>query len=257
MYLKNVKIFMNHNMCDKIYRSHFHFHVFFIVYYLSQHLKKDKFLTDGTFDTINIEVGLPSASIELENRSLTINLPFDFKLYDNADETVRCKYYIDLLKIALQIANERKNIPFEKLMEYLTSLADNNFIYSWNFKDVIVPEYNLKIRFICQLSTNDFIMKIMALDKNTMNPICEGNILRTKPDEIFFSYISKKIKIKDGKIIIFSKWDTELLSIELKSLVSGDLVVDFSSTPYPDDIRATENFKQLQKELKYDNYGFI
>lgn len=124
-------------------------------------------MTDGTFDTINIEVGLLSPSIELVNRSLTITLPFDFKLYDNSDETARCRYYFDLLKTALQIASDKKNISFEKLMEYLTSLADNNFVYSWNFKDVIVPEYNLKIRFICQLSTNDFIMRIVVLDKKT------------------------------------------------------------------------------------------
>lgn len=257
MYLKNVKIFMNQGVSDKIYRSHFDFHVFYIGYYLSQQLRKNRFMTDGTFDTINIEVGLLSPSIELVNRSLTITLPFDFKLYDNSDETARCRYYFDLLKTALQIASDKKNISFEKLMEYLTSLADNNFIYSWNFKDVIVPEYNLKIRFICQLSTNDFIMRIVVLDKKNMIPICEGNVLRTKPDEVFFSYISKKIKIKDGKIIISSKWDTELLSIKLKSLVNGHLVVDFSSTPYPDDVRATENFKQLQKELKYDNNNFI
>lgn len=248
---------MNQGVSDKIYRSHFDFHVFYIRYYLSQQLKKNRFVTDGTFDTINIEVGLSSSSIELANRSLNITLPFDFKLYDNSDETARCRYYFDLLKTALQIAFNKKYIPFEKLMEYLASLANNNFIYSWNFKDVIVPEYNLKIKFICQLSTNDFIMRIVALDKKSKITICEGNVLRTKPDEIFFSHISKKIKITDGKIVISSKWGTELLSIELKSLVNGLLVVDFSSTPYPDDVRATENFKQLQKELKYDNNSFI
>ena len=70
MYLKNIKLFMNQSVSDKIYRSHFDFHVFYIGYYLSQQLRKNRFVTDGTFDTINIEVGLSSSSIEHVNRSL-------------------------------------------------------------------------------------------------------------------------------------------------------------------------------------------
>lgn len=257
MYLKNLIMFMDGSVRDKIYCSHFDFHVFYVWYYLSQQLRKNKFETDGTFDTIFIKVGSSASSIELENRELTISLPFDFNLYENADETVRCQYYLDLMKSALRIASEKKDIPFEELMGYLKSLADSNFIYSWNFKNVIAHEYDLKIRFTCHLSTNDFIIRIAAYDKKSMIPICEGNVVRTKPDEIFFSHISKKIKIKDGRIFIPDKWGTELLSIDLKLLARGHLAVDFCPTPYPDDVEMTEIFKHIQKELRYDNNSFI
>lgn len=76
-------------------------------------------------------------------------------------------------------------------------------------------------------------------------------------NEIFFSHISKKIKIKDGRIFIPDKWGTELLSIDLKLLARGHLVVDFCPTPYPDDVEMTEIFKHIQKELRYDNNSFI
>lgn len=248
---------MNQSVSNKIYRSHFDFHVFYLGYYLSQNLRKIKFVTDGTFDAIHIIVGLSFDSVELKNRSLTINLHFDFKFYDNADEKTRCTYSIELMTRALQIASENKYIPLKTLIGNLKDLADNGYVDCWKFKDMTIPEYNLKIKLICQLSTNDFILKIMAFNKKNTVLVCEGNVLRTKPDDIYFSYISKKVKIKNGEIVISSTWDTELLSIELERLSNGQLVVKFSSTPYPDDIRATENFKQLQNELKYDNDQFV
>lgn len=256
MYLRNIKIFMNQDVNDKIYCSHFDFHVFFIGFYLSQQLKKIKFVTDGTFDTINIRIGTLSTYVELGNKTLTVNLPFDYEFYNNADESLRCEYYFKLLKKAFEKASDNKNIPFVELMDSLTSLAKKDFIYSWTFKNVIVPEYNLKIKLISQLSTNDYILKIFAYDENRSSAICEGQVLRTKPDDIFFSYLSNKIQVENGRIVILSKWDTKILSIELKDLLKGVVAVDFFPTPYPDDKRATEIYNQLIKELKYDNNDF-
>lgn len=257
MYLKYTKLFMNDNVSDNIYRSHFDFHAYFIGFYLWHQLRKLKFETDGTFDAIFVVAGAETPSTEIFRESLIINIPFDFNYYDNADELQRNNYFVDLFKSALQIAATQKKIPLMELMGFIESLVDNNYIYIWDFKNILVRELNLKLKFTCQLSTNDFIMRIVALDKKSMIPICEGNVIRTMPDEIFFSYISKKIKIKDDKIILSSKWDRELISIPLKSLICGHLVVDFCPTPYPDDDNATETFKELQKDLRYDNYDFI
>ena len=40
MYLKDIVIYYDRSASDKIYASHFDYHVFFIRYYLSQQLKK-------------------------------------------------------------------------------------------------------------------------------------------------------------------------------------------------------------------------
>ena len=257
MLLKYFKMFMHLSVSDNIYCAHFDYHVFFIGYYVSHQLRQLKFETDGTFDAIFVVPGAETPSTEIFRESLIINIPFDFNYYDNADEFQRNNYYVELIKSALLIASKQKEIPLAELMGFIESLVDNNYIYTWDFKNILVRELNLKLKFTCQLSTNDFIMRIVALDKKSMIPICEGNVIRTMPDEIFFSYISKKIKIKDDKIILSSKWDRELISIPLKSLICGHLVVDFCPTPYPDDDNATETFKELQKELRYDNYDFI
>lgn len=171
MKLKRIKIYMDHNLGDKIYCSHFEFRVFVMGYCLTQRLKKLKFETDGTFDTIFIKAGL-SPGIELNNysfdRSIRVSVPFDFRLYDISDDTLRCRQYFDLTKTSLIEASKIKSIPLEELLESLTSLADNNFVYIWDFKSIYVREYNFKIKFICRLTTKDFTLNISAFDKKRL-----------------------------------------------------------------------------------------
>lgn len=259
MYLNHFQLIMEDDKRDRTYRSHFTYNTYVIRYCLSTQLRKLKFETDGTFDVINIIVGaVKPPYVEIPwYKALNIYIPFNFDLYDNADEAERCRYYVDWVRKGLEIARDNKNIPFEELMGWLRSLAENKFIYSWDFKSITVREYNLKIRFVCYLTTNDFTIRMSAFDKKRSVCICEGQVVRTKPDSIFFGFISKKIKIRDGKIIFTSKWDTELIYLELKDLLDGKLVVQFSPTPYPDDIDATETFKYNQRSLKYDNNEFI
>lgn len=259
MYLKHFQLIMEDSARDKTYHSHFAFHTFVIRYYLSTQLRKLKFETDGTFDAINIVVGtVKPPYVEIPwYKALNIYIPFNFDLYDNADEAERYRYYVEWIKKGLEIAYEYKNIPYEELMDWIRSLAENKFIYSWDFKSITVREYNLKIRFVCYLSKNDFTIRMSAFDKKRSVCICEGQIIRTMPDSIFFGFISKKIKIEDGKIIFTSKWDTELIYLELKDLLDGKLVVHLSPSPYPDDEDATETFKCNQQSLKYDNNEFI
>lgn len=257
MLLKYFKMFMHLSVSDNLYCAHFDYHVFFIGYYVSHQLRKLKFETDGTFDAIFVVAGAETLSTEIFRESLIINIPFDFNYYDNADELKRNNYYVDLIKSALQIAAKQKKIPLAELMGYIESLVDNNYIYSWDFKNILVRELNLKLKFTCQLSTNDFIMRIAALDKKSMMPICEGIVIRTMPCNEIMSYISKKIQIRDNRICIYNPWGCELLTINLNSLIDGHLIIDYSESPYPDNPNATDTFKELQAALRYDNYDFI
>lgn len=248
---------MNPDLSDRTYRSHFDFHTYFIGYYVSMQVRKLKFETDGTFNAIFIQVGMESPSVERHFlNNLIVNLPFDFEFYDKATQIQKYNYYLDLIHEGLQIASRHKNIPLVELENIITSLVDNNFIYCWDFKNLRVPEYNLKVKFTCQLSTDDFILKITAFRNKVLGPVCKGVVVRTKPDWICFSYVSKKIQVKDDRICIFNKCGRELLTIRLKSLIEGKLIIDFSESPYPDNESATETFKYLQKMLRYDNYDF-
>ena len=62
---------MNRNVGDSIYCSHFDFRVFFIGYCLSEQIKKIKFETDGTFDSIYVRVGDIAPNYDIENNAFT------------------------------------------------------------------------------------------------------------------------------------------------------------------------------------------
>lgn len=260
MYLKHFQLIMEDSARDKTYHSHFAFHTFVIRYYLSTQLRKLKFETDGTFDAINIVVGtVKPPYVEIPwYKALNIYIPFNFDLYDNADEAERYRYYVEWIKKGLEIAYEYKNIPYEELMDWIRSLAENKFIYSWDFKSITVREYNLKIRFVCYLSKNDFTIRMSAFDRKRSVCICEGQIIRTMPDSIFFGFITKKIKIRDGKIVIPNTWGEELMHIELKDLVNGKITAIFPPNPFTEEDEISKRyFDKMQKNLKYNNNDFV
>lgn len=257
MKLRYIKFFMNTHLSDRIYGSHFDFHVYVFWHFLSIQVRRLKFETDGTFNAVCIEVGVEPPSVELDTcfQNFKVSLPFDFGFYDNATQDQKYKYYVELIREGLQIASEHKNIPLKELNSLLTELADNNFIYTWDFKNLRVPEYNLKIKFTCQLTTDDFILKMQAFRNKETEPVCEGTVIRTMPDSIFFSGISKDIQVKNGRISI-NKYGDEMLTIRLKSIIEGNLIIDYSSNPYPDDPLSSSCFNTFQKSLRYDNYEF-
>lgn len=258
MYLKRFKIVMNQQLSDKIYSSNFDYRVFFISYYLSQQLKKLKFETDGTFDSMYIEVGVEFTEFKIDRifKSSEVAIPFDFNFYNNATQTQKYEYYMSLIKEGIEVASHYKSIPKTELLEWLENIAKNNFVYTWDFKNVSIKEYGLKVKFISQLSTNDYILKAFAYKDKDRNPICEGIVIRTLPDSLFFSYVSKKITYNNNKIFINSQFGEEVAFIEVGELLKGNLVVGFSPCLYPENKDAAEVFYDLQNSLRYDNDEF-
>lgn len=258
MKLRRVLLEMKSGLRDMPYASHFDFHTYFIGYYLSMQVRKLKFETDGTFDSIIIEVGKESPSVERHFlNNLIANLPFDFEFYDNATQTQKYDYYLELIHEGLQLASEHKNIPLAELENLITSLVDNNFIYTWKFKNIRVPEYNLKIKFTCQLGTDDFIIRMVALRNKVSEPVCEGVVIRTIPDYIFFGDVPKNIQIKNDRICFFDRFGREGLTIGLRNIIEGNLIIDYSESPYPDNPERTRLFKHFQETFRYDNNDFI
>lgn len=118
---------------------------------------------------------------------------------------------------------------------------------------MIAKDYDLRLKFICRLTTNDFALRLQAEDKKTREIVCEGTVVRTMPDSIFFSKLSKKIWIENGKIALPSQDGYAWLYIDLPELRAGKLYIEFAKTPFPDDQLRTEIFYELQESLKYDN----
>lgn len=100
----------------------------------------------ATFYSIYVSVGDITPDYDIANNAFTIGCTFDLEFYNNANETERCKYYVSLLKGALHNVSKVKDIPLNSLNDIIDALVDNNFIYSWNFKSLTVPELNLRVK---------------------------------------------------------------------------------------------------------------
>lgn len=165
MKLRYIYLNMADSVCSTIDRSDFNYHTYFIGYCLSKEVRKLKFETDGTFSGISIQVGSLSSSAKYFNDYLMVGIPFDTSRYDDVDEKSRCRYLIELARTGLIKAATIKEIPLIEILGLLTALEENGFIYSWKLKNISVPEYNLKLKFNCYLTTNDFTLRLSAYEK--------------------------------------------------------------------------------------------
>ena len=257
MYLKNIRLIMDANMGDKQYCSHFNYHVFVIGYFLSQHLKKIKFETDGTFDSICVVVGKDNISGSILMRTLTVGVKFDSIKYDRMNESSRNEYYLDLMKRGINLIAEKKMIPYAELNNLMKLLANNRLLYKWTFKYLTLLERNIRAKFTCQLSPNDYTLSAEIVREDSGLLIGSGVVVRTKPDAIFFSHLSRKIYLANDKITITSTWGIPLIHLELSDIINGFVLPYDCESPYPDDKQATQNFKRILHELHYDNENFI
>lgn len=252
---------MKYGVREGLYCGRFFYRTYVIGYFLYDKLKGLKFETDGTFDALIIEVGSEDISLgyydfPVSKLNLVVNLPFDFERYEKSDDIQRCRYYIELLQQGLQEVANFKNIPYEEIMGFAKELADNGFVYTWSFKNLTLRDYNLRVKFISELSTNDYVLKLQAFEGKSKVPVCEGQVARTKPDHLNFTYISKKIYADNGRIIINDHHSRGLLSIDVKSLLDGYLILEYAKSPYPEDCSASKTFYELQSWIKFDKYEF-
>lgn len=263
MHLKTIKMTadrdIDNNSGDVKYRVTFNYRVFFIGYYLSQRLKKEKFGTDGSFDTIHIFAGTENyddlVGKQADRIYMSIPIKFDFAYYDNANERERCHYCIEIYKAALARAARVKPIPYDKLVFWLDELEAKDYIDTWKFRNMLIREYGLRIHFTACLTTNDFTIRADVYRKLNEPPICGGIVVRTKPDSIHFNHIIKKFPIEGNRLYICDRWNDRFFSLDLNQLAAGnfELHICQSIDTRADDI---ELFQSLQKSLMYDGNDF-
>ena len=258
MYLKDIVICYDVTASDKIYASHFDYHVFFIRYYLSQQLKKIKFITDGTFLAINIQIGEVSKPMEIFLSAIDYYAKIDRNVYDSLADDEKSIYVIGLVKEALIDISQTKEIPLDQLLNDCNELIKMGLVYRWKFRHIKIADLGLKIKLNCELNTYDFKLIATVYKVGEKKPICEGCVIRTMPDKIHFGMVSKKIQQKNGKLIFYTSWNTdrEFFYLKISDLNKGIVKTIFSKPPYPEDLEATETFLYLQESLKYDNNNF-
>ena len=192
MYLKDIVIYYDRSASDKIYASHFDYHVFFIRYYLSQQLKKNKFITDGTFLAINIQIGEVSKPMEIFLSAIDYYPKIDKNVYDSLADDEKSIYVIGIVKEALIDISQTKEIPLDQLLNDCNELIKMGLVYRWTFRHIKIADFGLKIKLNCELNTYDFKLIATVYKDGEKKPFCEGCVIRTMPDKIFFGKVSKK-----------------------------------------------------------------
>ena len=259
MYLKYIRLFSDDSVGDKKYCSDFDYHTYVMRYYLYQCLRKDKYVTDGSFDCINI-VAVRKGHEETFSYNSTFDIisyqiEFDFEYYDSAEERDRCHYCIEVYKKALLRIAKYKAIPYERIVVWLNELEAKDYIDTWKFRNMLIREYGLRIHFTACLTTSDFTIRADVYRKLNEPPICGGIVVRTKPDSIHFNHIIKKFPIEGNRLYICDRWNDRFFSLDLNQLAAGNFELHICQSI---DIRADdiELFQSLQKSLMYDGNDF-
>lgn len=237
-------------------KTYFSDRTYFIGHYISIQIRKLKFETDGSFKQLLVCVGkeVKPSSISLE--SLMVYVPFDYERYLAADDIGKCRYAIELLREGFEKARWIKAIPYERLIELSEDLVRNDYSCEWEFKKLIIREFNIRVVFTARLDTYAFTLTATVYDIKTKEILCEGLVARTKPEHLYFSYISRKMYVSDDSIIILNFTDNPSLSIKIPPLLNGKLIVNVCEPPRDHDKKEAETFRNLQSFLTYKGFDY-
>lgn len=255
MKFKLIYMDMNRDEFETIYRSRFNYHVFFVGYFLSQQLKKKQFDTDDVYEALFITVGRNDGPDFKKDNSvwkfIEVNIRFDAAKYDNRSESERCRYYIELYKEALVRANKVATIPLEWLLEQLDVLTEMNYIDSWKFRNMLIRPWGLKICFTATLTTNDFTIRAVVYKTGVKAPVCEGQVVRTKPDSLYFGDLTKNMRVEDGKVFI-GNTRSDYFYLDLAELSRGDFLLHLCEPSSNRSEDSKETYRHLQLDYMYE-----
>ncbi len=256
MRFKLIYMDMNSDGFETKYRSRFNYHVFVVGYFLTQQLQKIKYDTKGAYEALFITVGKDDGPDYMKDNTvwkfIEVNIRFDAAKYDNRSESERCRYYIELYKKALVRANKVATIPLEWLLEQLDVLTEMNYIDSWKFRNMLIRPWGLKICFTATLTTNDFTIRAVVYKTGVKAPVCEGQVVRTKPDSLDFGHLTKNMRVEDGKVIIGYTF-ADLFYLDLSELSKGEFELHLCAPgKYDTDERSIETHRNLQRIFMYE-----
>lgn len=205
MNLRNIGLFMSYDSgyVDPL-RDNFNLRTRFVNNYITKKIRSLKFLTDGTFNMINVEPsidGIGNCKIK-GDKVLNVNVSFNDELYLNMSEIEKNNYYLILLNEGYNIISLQKKIDVNPLININNELKSKNFINEWTHKKKKFKEQNLEVELICKFSTVDFQLFIIIKNINTNEILLDDLLIRTLPDEVCFTNLFKDIQIINNQLII-------------------------------------------------------
>jgi hypothetical protein len=205
-------------------RYEFQQHTNFIDDYFSKKIRKARFKTDGTFNTVSVSptefVIKPNSIVPID--VLKVSLPFERSRYEATKGTRDCSYYLELLEQGFIKASDFKPIPLETLLNLIEEFKQGGCKNEWVHKKKRSKEENLEIILTCEFTTNYFQLIVTAIQISTKKELVKGMLIRTETGVSIHEGMYKDIII-DKDIIITDSSDSPRIIINKEAVQQGKL----------------------------------
>ena len=195
--------FFPREMCLKLKDQSRH-----ITYCIQRSLKLLKYPLSN-FNRIVIEPSInPTRNIFINSESVaSISIDFNVDKIINSSDDELNKYYVLLIKNALNEFNKQIKIPVDIIFEEIDKLAINNFVDIWVYRKKSFKKLNLVAKLVCLMNNREFNLDLV-LEENLIG-VYRETILSTVPDEIAFNSQFKDLLIKDGFIEVTKRFPND------------------------------------------------
>jgi hypothetical protein len=206
-------------------RYEFQQYTSFICDYFSDSIRKLKFKTDGTFNSISIQLSekdLKESSIIFDN-VLNVELPFDQDRYENSKGSSDFSYYLEMLEKGFHKASEFKDIPLQDLLQIIEKFKYGGCKNEWIHKKKRFKEEDLEVVLKCSYTTHYFQLWLCVDRISTKNNLVNGVVLQTEVGVFIHQGMYKDIIINNNQIVITDKTDSPRIKIN-KSKISKNIL---------------------------------
>ena len=213
--------------------SDFNFQTDYVTQFIEKHLRTLKYDADD-FNMIFIR-GRKNPKehffIEEHHKCLTIEIPFDEKLYSDLYPFINDYPLINLLKplenqkgfnefilkfitTGLNKAKEQKApIPTDQLIDSMINLKNTDYKNEWAHKKKTFKENKLKASLCCELTCNHFLLTLI-IEKDKQE-IFNQELLKTLPNATLYKDEFNDLIIEDKTLKILKKDKSILAEIEI------------------------------------------
>lgn len=244
--------------CDNLtfpkeFCSIFWYNTEFINNWISKNVRKLKISTDG-FNRIIVFVTKNESSYKtctyLSTERLQIKTHWtdqDIEKYlATSNEHERIMIYLNTLKEGLVRASKHYEIHIDKLLGLLDEFERIGCKNEWLLRSMILKEWNVRLKFTCQLTTSDFRLLLTLYDKKK-NVISQKVVFCIYPDKTFWGHNIRKVVIEENKLYINNFLDKHFLSFDLNKLKEGII----------EETLLDEHIKQYLYEANVEEYNKI
>ena len=232
MYLYYIAIHIDNAlyMYNDPFSSKFSYNVRFIENYLSRAVRQLKIQTGGQYTMMYVRLynqdGYRESTVF---RTLEVNinvLPEQFKAYSSMRVLEdRYEWCLSFIEEGYRQISIKRNLDLNLLMSVNDSFRNNNYKNEWLFKKIRIPQYDLYVYLKCYFTAFEFRLELEAYNYKQTVLKAKHVVLRTMPDEDFYSKEFRTVEIVGRYLVIKDFLDHDSFWIDLESVSEGVAVV--------------------------------